>query len=128
MSDEKNWQWYYSEDGERFNGPCATRDEAIAEGRREVEGAFHILEATKGQFYFSIDNSTYFEMIDGQNEDQVDPEGNGLSDSLTKEQADDLIQSVNAAIEAWKARTNFNEVPWGFDETRNQEIIQPLAA
>ena len=121
----KNWKWYFSDDEERYLEGGSTREETIAEGRSNYEGTFYIMEATKGKFDFHIDDYRYFEQLDCQNEEQLDPDGDGLAAHLTKEQGIDLVKTINDAIDSWLERNTINLESWGFDETRNREEINP---
>lgn len=122
--EEKTWLWYYSEDEETYRGQCDTREAVIAEGRNCCDGDFYIMEAVKGEYDFRINEERYFEWLDSNNEEQLNPDGDGFADVLTKEQGDDLIKSINDAIDAWKVRTNANFEAWSFSGTRNAEKVE----
>jgi hypothetical protein len=56
--------WWYSQDEERWNGPCDTRAEAVAEGRGEWDGeAFAVCEAEQGPYDLTLDHYDILERL-----------------------------------------------------------------
>ena len=84
MGDNDNWQWFYSQSDEHYQGPCNSRYEAIEEGHAEFLGeAFTIIEVIQGDCDMHLEDWWVFERLDDQNSQLVDPDGDGVSAKLT---------------------------------------------
>jgi hypothetical protein len=119
-----NWQWWYSQDDERWNGPCKTRKSAIGEGLSEYGGEpFMVCEARRHDLSTDISAYRLLEWLDEANEEYIDGDGNGHAFDPTPEQERDLEYSVEKAILQWAARNKIGLTGWAFAETRSHEDI-----
>lgn len=131
------WHWWASHDGEHFTiGPCASRDDAIAEATFDLLG-----EDNDGNLHFTIqeaqdnnvDLSKYFYADDflghaaeAMNEDDCgsDEDGrNGPLDAVTPAQTLDLEARVCAAIREWQKDHKLPLRSYWFGATRNTEDV-----
>lgn len=117
-------QWWYSQDEERWNGPCETREDAVAEGRGEYDDeAFMVMEAEQGDFDLSPGAYRILDWLDDHNSDLIDPDGDGCFGSLSKEISDDLSEMVEATIKAWVAKHKLSARAFMFTKQRGAETI-----
>jgi len=124
---EQDFKWYYSTDGgERYYGPCDTRDEAIAEGTSNVmdDEPFMIIEATKGKLCLNVFDDIG-ERIDDANEDMGDPDGDPISSNVPAEAWSELQRLLHGVTKDWADRHNVHANVWQFAKTRNEETINP---
>lgn len=122
------WGWWAGQGGEgRFSlGPFLTRDEAVAAGRRDWDGAaFDIVEAVKGEPSLRVDGDDILEMIDGRNEDHHDPDGDAtiFPGDISREARKELGDAVSAIIAAWVERHKVQVQGYMFDLSRNDEFV-----
>ena len=116
--------WWYSQDEDRWNGPCSDREEAINEGRDNYDGeSFMVMEAETGDFDMALDASTIFEALDGQNEDRVDPDGDYMLADVNDKQRADLAAMVNSAIMRWVHKHRIDIRAWAFKSQGKPETI-----
>ena len=121
--------WWYSQDEERFNGPCSDREEAIAEGRCNYDGeGFMIVEADQGDYHIEVTGGDMLELLDGKNDDRGDPDGDPPFYSVTDKQAADLAAMVNSAIKRWVHKHRIDVRAWAFENRGKIENIEPLTA
>lgn len=107
-------QWWYSQDEERWNGPCDSREEAIAVGRGDYgDESFMVMDAEQGYYDLTINSSQILELIEEQNEDESDPEGNNtFTEKLTPKQRVALESVINSAIERWVVDEKVDARAW----------------
>lgn len=120
----EHWQWWYSNTEEHYQGPCETREEAIATGFHEFagEGILYILEATQqtpGTDIFDFDR--VMEDFCEQNEECWGEDGEPFSDLQLKDQRD-LENRLSAVLRNYLMRNNALR-SWAFGATRNEEQI-----
>lgn len=123
MNNEQEWKWYSGADGSSYeNGPCNTREQAIAE--LDGEGGYVVM-ARKVPLRLSqhFDTQSFLESAEETAYDMANESGDPLFD-VTKEQQDDLQARVRAAIEAWQYAHNLTFMPWTFSETKHEERIK----
>lgn len=119
-----NWQWWYSQDEERYCGPCASREDAVFEGFGEYDDEpFHVCEAKQGEIRTDIPAYRLLEYLDHLNEENVDPDGNGEVFKTTNAQDRDLERIVGHAIRVWAVTNNLSLIGWSFEKSRNHEDI-----
>ena len=124
-----DWLWWYSFDGgERYRGPCVSREQAIQDGRDEVGEdydyeEFEICEARKGRLQTALFRNIG-ERLDDLNDDVGDPEGDANSADVTDAQWRDLERRLNDAVSAWADANDIHKNVWMFAETRNHEIVK----
>ena len=116
--------WWYTQDEEWWNGPCETREDAIADGREDY-GAdnFEICEAEQGMYgtprFYDIE-----ELMNNINEERTDPNGDGIFHSgLRPEQEHALEHAVREAIQTWMEANGMRTTAWAFENMRNRETI-----
>lgn len=116
--------WWYSQDDERWNGPCDSRQEAIEKGRAYYRGEqFMVCEAETAPLNLRLTADTILEMFDGQNEDNVDPDCDPLFCNLSMEARSDLERAVNVAISGWIEKYEIDTKGYRFEWSDNQESI-----
>ena len=107
--------WWYSQDEERWNGPCDCREDASSEGRGEYdEEPFMVLEAETGDYDMRLHEHHILEALYSLNEDRMDPDGDYMLADVTKEKKADLVARVNAAISDWVVANFIGIRAWGF--------------
>lgn len=124
---KKEWQWYWSVDQESYQGgPFATKEECVKDADDYCKtcdyDSFYIVEATKEPFDLEIEEYQLFDILDNNNEERVDPDGDGFSTQLKKEDRLALLKRVNETIEDWSKSVQMPHV-WAFNDTRNEEQI-----
>jgi broad specificity phosphatase PhoE len=116
--------WWYSQDEERWNGPCSSREEAISEGRGEYDAeSFMVMDAETGDYDMRLDVDTITERLSERNEDRSDPDGDPPLYQITKEQGADLAAMVNAAIMRWVHKHRIDIRAWCFVKQSPHETI-----
>ena len=119
--------WWYSQDEERWNGPCSDREEAIELGRDEYpEESFMVMEAETGDYDLRLDSDTILERIADRNEDRSDPDGDPPLYGTAPAQKKDLEAHVNNAIKRWAAKNRIDTRAWCFTKQGKPETIQPI--
>lgn len=127
-ADKRNWQWWYSDNEERWNGPCLDRDEAIEMGRDYYDDeSFMVMEACQGDLHLHLDAYTVSEWLDENNHDLTDPDGDTVLVGIaTEKQQRALVSALNIVIDHWIVENNIHTKAWSFKAQRNQETIPPL--
>ena len=120
----ENWQWWYSNTEEHYQGPCETREEAIATGFHEYggEGTLYIVEATQqipGTNIFDFDR--VLEDFYERNEYCWGEDGEPFSNINFKDQQD-LEKRLSAVFRNYLVRNDALR-SWAFGDTRNYEQI-----
>jgi hypothetical protein len=116
--------WWHSNDQERWQGPCETREEAVEEA---VEwGHRFICEANqpivRARDLFDVTRIT--EDFDNcQGYDLSDPDGDGLFARVKDAQWADLTARIHAAADEWQKVHGIVISAWSFEDTRNEETI-----
>ena len=117
------WEWYYSQDGENYQGPCDTRGQAIEEGCVNFDGeAFEIAEATKGKLKAFVWRNLS-EWLDEANEEMGNPDGDPIAVCVKEPEWHDLFKRLDAAAREWADANNIHRHVWAFDKIRNREDI-----
>ena len=118
-------QWWYSQDEERWNGPCDSREAAIADGRSDYDDeSFMVVDAEQGHYDLSLSAVKVLEMIEEDNEENSDPDGNNtFTSKLTPKQIDVLFTMLNDAIAEWVLRESIDTRAWAFKNMGNPETI-----
>lgn len=125
MTDEPNWHWWYSDNEERYSGPCSSREEAIEMGRDEYHGEqFIICEAFTSSYRLRVDYYSLMDLFDHHNQDLDDPDGDSTMNTIaTGVQQRALIDAVNIAIDHWIVEHGINMRAFMFQGMRNEETI-----
>lgn len=125
----EHWQWWYSNTEEHYQGPCETREEAIATGFHEYggEGILYIVEAyqqTPGTDIFHADRvlEDFFE----ENEECWGEDGEPFLQADLKD-TNNLENRLSAVLHSYLAQNNALR-SWAFDGVRNHEQINMEAA
>jgi hypothetical protein len=132
MSEDWQWWWGKHAEAERYNGPFATREEAVAEAMEESESGeefpcFTVCEATKAALRDDVFDADWaLEQWHDRNEEAQDEDGE-LGMSPTNEQRAELEQVLTAAFAGWRQKHHLGRA-WAFGEIRNTEIIQARGA
>jgi hypothetical protein len=131
---ETKWQWWAGRTDEWMTvGPCATREDAIAQGIVDFgkgEGDFIVLEACQGRL--QMDAYTVLERFVDELADDNDlysSEHNSPEWEATPEQQKEATAEMQAFLDSWmdKWRNTFT-TPQVFASTRNNETISNRAA
>jgi hypothetical protein len=136
MHGDGNFAWFWqtgaTDDHETYNGPCASRDEAIDEARAndgDVEG-FCIVEADRSVPSCEVfDAGWVLERYAEHNEECWSEDGGEVD--CTSEQERDLEAMLAATFEAWFAKHGISRQGWMFGTSRNQEVFkaaEPVSA
>lgn len=120
--------WWYSQDEERYQGPCGTREEAIEIGRDAWGGeAFSVIEAEQDVIDFTFTDrhlTQWMETLEDDQSEKGDPESDvGLLHNLTNEQAERLRLDINDAISAWLQEEKIDTRAWSFKRSGDPERI-----
>ena len=119
--------WWHSQNEERWHGPEDTREGAIQAGTTDYDGdPFFVCEAEQTDCDLSLPSWVITERLTEDNEELLDPDGDGLFAHLTNEQRRDLEASVAAAIKAWADRHNLSYLGWHFTKQGLPETITPV--
>jgi len=122
-------QWWYSQDEERWNGPCETREEAISEGRGEYDDeGFMVMEAEQGDYDLSISAERIFDFLADRNEELTDPDDGAVFSDAKPEQKRDLEKAMAATIKAWADAHKLSYRAFMFTKQRAAESIPALAS
>lgn len=130
MSGDGAFRWWWAigiKDAEFYNGPCETRDQAIAEARGDDgdEYGFVIIEADRSVPKTTIfDAGGVFERYNEWNEECWGEDGADID--CTREQELDLEAMLAAAFDEWFKKHGIERRGWAFGTTRNQETFQPI--
>lgn len=121
-------KWWHSRCEERWEGPCDTREFAIADGHATYPGAaFMVMEASQGFYNLRVARSyNIIEDIAEDNAERSDPDGDGALPDVTKEQEQDLEVMLNDTIEAWAVKHKIDTVAFCFEKQGKAEIIDAL--
>lgn len=116
--------WWYSQDEDRWNGPCSDREEAISEGRDNYNGeGFMVMEADTGDYDMTLDSAHILEKLADQNEDRGDPDGDAPLYQVTPTQSADLEAMVSSAIKRWVSKHRIDIRAWCFKTQGKPESI-----
>lgn len=133
MAGDGNFFWWWAtgsdSEPETYNGPCATRDEAIAEARGNdgEELGFVIVEADRAVPSNEIFDVDYvMERYEECNEECWGEDGMDLD--VTNEQGRDLEKMLAETFDAWFKKHGIGRCGWCFETMRNQETFQPTVA
>lgn len=118
------FQWWHSNDQERWDGPCDTREEAIAEARswehrficqanQRIVHARDLFDITR--IVEDFDNDEGYEL--------ADPDGDGLFDRVTGDQWVDLEARIAAVADAWQEAHGLSFPAFAFHDVRNEETL-----
>ncbi len=125
----EQWQWWYSNTEEHYQGPCETREEAISTGFHEYggDGILYIVEATQqtpGTDIFHADRvlEDFFEA----NEECWGEEGEPFLQADLKD-TPDLEKRLSAVLRNYLIQNNALR-SWAFGGMRNEEQINMEAA
>lgn len=118
-------QWWYSQEDERWHGPCPTRDDAIASGRGEYGGEeFMVMEAETSTIDFHIDVDTWLESLDDFNSDVLDPEGDYfVADRVSAIARRDIEATLRDVVDRWISKHNIDTVGYTFSQRGPKEWI-----
>jgi hypothetical protein len=117
-----NFQWWRSHDQEHFLGPYDTRLQAID----ELDGyGGEVAECSPGHFNLSVDADDFLQIIEEQNYDKFDPDGDSeVFLDVTKEDRMVLENLLRTAVQRWITSCPIQLAHcWAFDEIRNRERI-----
>lgn len=124
------WAWYYAtaEDAPWW-GQVATREEAIAAGRAEHGNKkFYVCRALKGTLALDIDADQYRQLVNEQNEDNANEDGELPSlEGWKDEDVAELMLQINRVIQLWAIRRSIDTSAWAFKEQRDMEEIYPAS-
>ena len=120
------WQWFYTQDEERWNFGGATREETIICGLCEYDGEpFLICRARKSVPVLTLRADELLERLDERNEEILDPDGDGtLFERVTRGQAAHLEYEIGETIRKWAAYWGIMPTTWVFAETEREESIR----
>lgn len=119
--------WWYSQDEERWNGPCSDREEAISMGHDEYPGeGFMVMEAETGDYDMRLDGDDLLERINERNEDRADPDGDPPFYRLAPAIEKDLGIMVSAAIARWVRKHRIDTRAFCFSKQGIPENIEAL--
>lgn len=120
-------RWWYTQDEERWNGPCETRAEAVAEGRGEYDDeGFMVCEAEQGELNLKISPYCIADWLDDENCDLTDPNGDDTFGAVSKEIMDDLGEMVETTIKAWATKHKLDTTAFIFTKQGDIEKIPAL--
>lgn len=123
MASETGWGWYWSScEGEPYTGPHDTRDDAIKAAKESVfaDEAVYLIEARKTATSIAKQIPAY-KVVDFVIEniaDLGDESGENLPDI---DEESDLVLAIRKAIKSHDEAI----IPFAFDQTRNEEILEP---
>lgn len=106
------WWWAQSDDAERYFGPFASRDQAIAAAQAEAHEdhatAFYICTARPRQLHDDIFNADeVLEQFEDHNEEAWGEDGPDMA-TLPDGAEAELVAALNAAFKAWREKHQ----PW----------------
>lgn len=120
----ENTPWWYSQEEERWNGPCDSREEAICEGRSNYDGeSFMVMQAENGEFDLNPGAYRIIDWLDDANCDLTDPDGDGVFGGISKAARDDLAEMVEATIKAWTQKHKLSTRAYMFTSQSATEAI-----
>lgn len=120
---ETDWAWYWSIDGENYQGMCPTRESAIEEAKASTDRNFEIIEALAGKVPSPPRAEDLLEWWGDQNEDCWGEDGyqGFVSDSSESAAA---LAKLDALLETWwKEHQKILPTAWAFEDSRNHEVI-----
>lgn len=133
MTDQSQWNWYYaaSEEGP-YTGPFAAREDAIAEGQGDYDGAgFWVGEAKNPPVRLAdwIGADWILERAGESlfDNDRVCAEfDDGDVFVCSKEQEADLIARLKVACDEWQAAHSLVFTTYTFEQMRNVEFVEAM--
>ena len=117
MNDNDTWFWYYSSDEETWYGPYNDEPSAIAAGKANCGGKYHVAECHQGLLYMAIFDDLA-ERIEDINEEFTGDEA--LTDQITQAQWDDLQRELTKVATEWCKRHNCRQ--FMFDGMRSETV------
>lgn len=120
----EQFDWWYSNNEESYQGPCGSREEAISTGFHEYggEGWLYIVEATQavpGTDIFDFDR--VLEDFEERNEECWGEDGQPISGIEFKDKRQ-LENMLGATLRNYLEKNNALR-SWSFGQTRNAETI-----
>lgn len=116
--------WWYSQNEERWNGPCSDRDEAVSMGRDEYSGeSFMVMEAETGEYDMRMSGDDILERLNERNEDRSDPDGDPAFDRIAPKAEKDLGDMVTSAIARWVRKHRIDTTAFCFKKQGKPETI-----
>lgn len=122
------WQWWFSQDREAWQGPFTAKDIAISEGRGQYEAneSFYVCEAQLEDYrQLTIDPAQALEQVADAYEEFGGVDGEPLFSAVTTAQENDLGISLTAVLHEWIEHQNIKTGILSFADTRNEEVIEP---
>lgn len=133
MAGDGVFRWYWQtgtgDCPETYQGPCDTRDEAIATARSDdgIAFGFVIVEADR-----EVPRCDIFQadrVLDDYTESNEECWGeDGADVQCTSAQERDLEAMLAATFDAWFKKHDLSQRGWSFSTLRNQETFQPAKA
>jgi hypothetical protein len=122
-----DWQWWHSQDEERWQGPFPDREAAVAEGRDSYgDEGFYVCEACQEDHsVFQVDAVDLLERLAEQHYELADPDGDGLFPAVSAKQAIELGRELTDVLHRWVVRHGIKTGIYHFADSRHQEIIPP---
>ena len=118
------FQWWYSQDRESWQGPCTSRNKAISEGHSTYENeSFYICEAKlEDYFQLTIDPDEVLEQVSDRYIEFAgdDPLFSDVSPTQNIELGRMLTQVLHEWIDEFDVKTGIIM----FNESRNEELIE----
>ena len=122
--------WWLSIDRERWEGPYATREAAVADGASYYDdgSSFYVCEAEQeGHNVLHIDADRVLTDLSYQYEELGDPDGDGLFATVEPNEMTILSQRLTAVLHAWIEEYGVKTGIFTFKDgtERNEELINP---
>ncbi len=123
---DDGWGWWSGYDGENYNGPFASRVEAVASLSGE---AGYIVEARQDPVDLAsyVDAEDLLERAEDVAYDLSNENGDPIFEAKP-EQIADLGKRLKAACDAWQVAHGLTFTPYRFTASRNEERIEPETA
>lgn len=135
QSTSENWQWWAGDNDEHYSvGPCATREEAIAEavdtdvGYDETpDGPVNHLHLCEALMYPPLRLANYLNLrriiedAEEQVEEMNNPNGDRTLFDASADQLSDLAERLKRACDEWQQAQGLVFNAYTFQKTRNLE-------
>jgi hypothetical protein len=120
---EATMDWWWSRDEERFTGPCSSRAEAIMEAwADDADQPCYICQAEQGAIRTDIfQGYRIAEDFDDANEENCDPDGDGISSWTKAEKWHSLADRLNGIVGAFARENGLRS--WAFKNQTALEFI-----
>ena len=116
----------WSTDGELFRGEATSREEALAEAKREYPNAKHLWTAAQRPLDIRILASGFaervMESITDNIADEVGDLADGLFESVTEEQETELDEALAAVISDWVERHGLQPQFYGVSDVEEHRV------